>query len=267
MSWAEPADMDTLSELPRQSMVGSSGRPPKLSRTASSGGRSAKSRGGSRGASKSERRLLMEAKAGVGAAIAEDRQERLVAKRRARRIVRVLYYAMKVVGVAACVYTSGLNATLVYMRPDFGLQDRLVRSYLVLFGVGGVLAELDTPFAKANFRALQKWWFKAPFYVFMAWLCFDASLSRGTVWFPLELASFVALQTMGAMALVLNVCLREVLERSGALGKRRGKKSASSSSRRLRRGASGINSSSRGSDGARGGGSSGGLGVSSFRER
>ncbi|CAN0240613.1 unnamed protein product, partial [Ectocarpus sp. 12 AP-2014] len=98
MSWAEPADMDTLSELPRQSMVGSSGRPPKLSRTASSGGRSAKSRGGSRGASKSERRLLMEAKAGVGAAIAEDRQERLVAKRRARRIVRVLYYAMKVVG-------------------------------------------------------------------------------------------------------------------------------------------------------------------------
>ncbi|CAN0497791.1 unnamed protein product, partial [Ectocarpus sp. 8 AP-2014] len=110
-----------------------------------------------------------------------------------------------------------------------------------------VLAELDTPFAKANFRALQKWWFKAPFYVFMAWLCFDASLSRGTVWFPLELASFVALQTMGAMALVLNVCLREVLERSGALGKRRSKKSASSSSRRLRRGASGINSSSRGS--------------------
>lgn len=45
------------------------------------------------------------------------------------------------------------------------VQDRLIRSYLVLFGVGGVLAELDTPFAKANFRALQKWWFKAPFYV------------------------------------------------------------------------------------------------------
>lgn len=61
--------MDTLSELPTQSM-GSSGR-PKLSRTTSSGGRSAKSRGGGGGASKSERRLLMEAKAGVGAAIAE----------------------------------------------------------------------------------------------------------------------------------------------------------------------------------------------------
>ena len=45
------------------------------------------------------------------------------------------------------------------------MQNRLVRSYLVAFGIGGVLAELDTPFAKANFRALQKWWFKAPFYV------------------------------------------------------------------------------------------------------
>lgn len=50
----------------------------------------------------------------------QDRQERLLAKRRARRFVRFLYYSMKVVGVAACVYTSGLNATLVYMRPDFG---------------------------------------------------------------------------------------------------------------------------------------------------
>lgn len=54
--------------------------------------------------------------------VSQDRQERLVAKRRARRIVRVLYYAMKVVGVAACIYTSGLNATLVYMRPDFGRE-------------------------------------------------------------------------------------------------------------------------------------------------
>lgn len=45
------------------------------------------------------------------------------------------------------------------------VQDRLIRCYLVAFGLGGVLAELDTPFAKANFRAMQKWWFKAPFYV------------------------------------------------------------------------------------------------------
>ncbi|CAN0244318.1 unnamed protein product, partial [Laminaria digitata] len=155
----------------------------------------------------------------------QERKERLIAKRRARKCVRFLYYAFKVLGVAACVYTSGLNVTLVYMRPDLRLQDRLIRSYLVFFGIGGVLAELDTPFAKANFRAMQKWWFKAPFYVFMAWLCLDVRHARGTVWFPLELAAFVALQAMAVMSVVLNVCLREVLERSGALGKRRSRKS------------------------------------------
>eukprot|EP00752_Nemacystus_decipiens_P002397 g2261.t2 len=283
MSWAEPADMDTLSELPPASVsVGKM----SLSRASSVGaGRSSKSSRRVGGASKSERRLLMEAKAGVGAAIAEalltmprsakclDRQERLIAKRRARKCVRFLYYVIKVVGVAACVFTSGLNLALVYMRPDFRLQNRLVRSYLVAFGIGGVLAELDTPFAKANFRALQKWWFKAPFYVFMAWLCFDPAHSRGSVWFYLELASFVALQAMAVMAVVLNVCLREVLERSGALGKRRGKKSSSSSSRRRRRGIGSSASSRGGGSGGGAGGarvansSSGGLGVSSFRER
>lgn len=58
--------MDTLSELPPQVP-----RPPQsLSR-----GRSSKKLSGSSmgGGSKSERRLLMEAKAGVGAAIAEVR--------------------------------------------------------------------------------------------------------------------------------------------------------------------------------------------------
>lgn len=77
MSWAEPADMDTLSELPTPSV--SVGKVSNLSRGSSSSagggiGRSSKSArrvGG--GASKSERRLLMEAKAGVGAAIAEVR--------------------------------------------------------------------------------------------------------------------------------------------------------------------------------------------------
>lgn len=54
---------------------------------------------------------------------------------------------------------------LLTLGADGAVQDRVARSYLVMFGVGGVLAELDTPFAKANFRALQKWWFKAPFYV------------------------------------------------------------------------------------------------------
>ena len=85
----------------------------------------------------------------------------------------------------------------------------------------------------------------------MAWLCFDPAHSRGSTWFYLELASFVALQAMAAMAVMLNVCLREVLERSGALGKRRGKKS--SSSRRRRRGMGSSASS-------RGGGSVGGAG-------
>lgn len=91
----------------------------------------------------------------------------------------------------------------------------------------------------------------------MAWLCFDpAHAPRGTPWFYLELASFTALQALAVMAVVLNVCLREVLERSGALGKRRGKRSAasSSSSRRRRRG--GVGSSSSAS--ARGGGGSAG---------
>lgn len=61
-----------------------------------------------------------------------------------------------------------LSTAHLYLNSFFfsrAVHDRLVRSYLILFGMGGVLAELDTPFAKANFRALQKWWFKAPFYV------------------------------------------------------------------------------------------------------
>lgn len=66
MSWAEPAaDMDTLGELPPSSV--SVGKVSNLSRGSS---KSARRVGG---ASKSERRLLMEAKAGVGAAIAEVR--------------------------------------------------------------------------------------------------------------------------------------------------------------------------------------------------
>lgn len=56
---------------------------------------------------------------GGGGRREQDRQERLIAKRRARKCVRLLYYAIKVVGVAACVFTSGLNLALVYMRPDF----------------------------------------------------------------------------------------------------------------------------------------------------
>lgn len=59
----------------------------------------------------------------------------------------------------------------------------------------------------------------------MAWLCLDVRHARESIWFPLELAAFIALQAMAAMSVVLNVCLREVLERSGALGKRRGRKS------------------------------------------
>ncbi len=61
--------------------------------------------------------------------------------------------------------TASCPLSLRLVRRCRPVQNRLVRSYLVAFGVGGVLAELDTPFAKANFRALQKWWFKAPFYV------------------------------------------------------------------------------------------------------
>ena len=69
MSWAEPAAMDTLSELPPASV--SVGKVSNVSRAPSvAGGRSKSSRRVG-GASKSERRLLMEAKAGVGAAIAE----------------------------------------------------------------------------------------------------------------------------------------------------------------------------------------------------
>lgn len=70
MSWAEPADMDTLSDLPPVSVpVG--GKVSNLSRGSSSKQQKTSRRVG--GASKSERRLLMEAKAGVGAAIAEVR--------------------------------------------------------------------------------------------------------------------------------------------------------------------------------------------------
>ncbi|CAM9935824.1 unnamed protein product, partial [Discosporangium mesarthrocarpum] len=170
------------------------------------------------GGSKSERRLLLEAKgvAGFGQAIAEDRRERLLAKRRARKCVGFLYYALKAAGVTANLYTSGLNVVLIYMRSDLRVQEQLVRCYLVLFGLAGILAELDTPFAKANFRALQKWWFKAPFYVFMGWVCLDWTDTG--LWFKLELASFAALHGLAVMSLVLNVCLRELLERSGAFG-------------------------------------------------
>lgn len=66
MSWSDPTDMDTLSELRPPP---SSSRPPR----SVSRGRSSKlsSNPMTGGASQSERRLLMEAKAGVGAAIAE----------------------------------------------------------------------------------------------------------------------------------------------------------------------------------------------------
>lgn len=85
----------------------------------------------------------------------------------------------------------------------------------------------------------------------MAWLCFDPRRSFRTLWFPLELAAFTALQAMAVMSVVLNVCLREVLERSGALGKRRKKKLASSSSSsRRRRGGTGRTKSVRGEGGA-----------------
>ncbi len=71
MSWAEPADRDTLSELPPPSVSIASSKAPGLSRSGRSS-KSARRVGGA--ASKSERRLLMEAKAGkagIGAAIAE----------------------------------------------------------------------------------------------------------------------------------------------------------------------------------------------------
>lgn len=34
-----------------------------------------------------------------------------------------------------------------------------------MFSLAALLAELETPFARRHFRALQKWWFKGPFYV------------------------------------------------------------------------------------------------------
>jgi hypothetical protein len=45
------------------------------------------------------------------------------------------------------------------------VRERLVRLYLIVFCLAALLAELDTPVARDNFRALQKWWFKVPFYV------------------------------------------------------------------------------------------------------
>lgn len=54
----------------------------------------------------------------------QDRKERLIAKRRARTCVRFLFYAFKAVGVVACVYTSGLNVALIYMRPDLRRECR-----------------------------------------------------------------------------------------------------------------------------------------------
>lgn len=52
----------------------------------------------------------------VGERGPQDRRERLIAKRRARRCVRFLYSAFKILGVAACVYTSLLNVAFVYIR-------------------------------------------------------------------------------------------------------------------------------------------------------
>lgn len=72
----------------------------------------------------------------------------------------VLIFSLSLVSLLLCFFLS-----FFFSRNFFSVQDRLIRSYLVFFGIGGVLAELDTPFAKANFRAMQKWWFKAPFYV------------------------------------------------------------------------------------------------------
>lgn len=78
----------------------------------------------------------------------------------------VFIFSLSLASLFGCDFSS-LFIYFLFNVPWYFLsvQDRLIRSYLVFFGIGGVLAELDTPFAKANFRAMQKWWFKAPFYV------------------------------------------------------------------------------------------------------
>lgn len=48
----------------------------------------------------------------------QERRERAMARRRTKKCVAFLYFTFKVVGVATCAYTSGLNVTFVYMRPD-----------------------------------------------------------------------------------------------------------------------------------------------------
>ncbi|CAM9484611.1 unnamed protein product, partial [Phaeothamnion confervicola] len=152
-------------------------------------------------------------------ALDEAQREQIRARRRARKWAGQLYWMLKGFGVAVCTYTAVLNGYVMYANQVYVVQEQLMRSYLLLFCITGVLAELDTPFARDNFRALQKWWFKAPFYVFMGWVCWDP-LAKGVLW-QMELASLVAFHLLAGLNIMLNVCLRELLLRSGVLRRKK----------------------------------------------
>ena len=63
------------------------------------------------------------------------------------------------------VDTAICTASYLFFHNSCPVRERIVRAYIVLICLAATLAELDTPFARNHFRALQKWWAKAPLYL------------------------------------------------------------------------------------------------------
>lgn len=163
----------------------------------------------------------------VRKALEEISKERAEARRRAKLCVTWTYFVLKGAGVATMVFTAGINIWIIakwgQLNPHGGgaVREKLVRSYLVIFCIAATLAELDTPFARDNFRALQKWWFKGLFYVFLAVLNFGWSNGSSDIRYILEMTCMVALVALAIGNFILNVCLRRMLERTVLKKKRR----------------------------------------------
>ncbi|CAM9117430.1 unnamed protein product [Chrysoparadoxa australica] len=171
-------------------------------------------------------------------AIAEIKRERAAARRRARAVASFGYYFLKGAGVLVNVadiflqlwilgWCRGASPQETVSERAVRLQDKTERCYLTVMCVANVLAELDTPCAKHNFRALQKWWFRAPCYVLVACLGYDWTPEGldaiGGLESLLDKIVFWCFVSLAAANVMLNVLMRKVLERYFKKGKRKGR--------------------------------------------
>ncbi|KAG5180336.1 hypothetical protein JKP88DRAFT_263988 [Tribonema minus] len=152
----------------------------------------------------------------VRKAMEEVAREAAIARRRARACVTYSYWVLKSTAVATHVLMITTNVWVLARRHEPDLRERAVRGYLIPFSLAALLAELDTRFARDNFRALQKWWCKALFYVFLGtvnlgWTPLGA-LGRPLTRLQLATAGVLCALALGNVALY--TCLRRLLEKT-----------------------------------------------------